>query len=172
MTILLCWVNRISRAEEGRDVPVDGGHDTVLGERRGGIVTPYRVSLILAFAGRVEGVVDGGDQEDDVGDQRGDAVEDEFPGGEVLAAGERVHCSLHVSHVHRGWSDGALGRQCLKSALTAGAARRSTVLISHYALDVGSTLGERRRGIDVERWGLRLMKRKQGLSPQGTSLEP
>lgn len=49
--------------------------------------------FVLALAGCLEGVVDGGDQEDEIGDECGEAVEDKFLRRE-LAAGERVRCSF------------------------------------------------------------------------------
>lgn len=56
-------------------VPVDTSHDAVLGKRGRIVVVPYPVVRLVALVRLVEGVVDGRDHEDDVGDKRGDAME-------------------------------------------------------------------------------------------------
>jgi hypothetical protein len=84
----------VDELEDEQDDPVEGGDDAVLGEGRGGVVAPDGVVpvLVVAFVWGAEGVVDGGDDEDDVGDEGGDAEEDELLCGVVFAAGEGVDC--------------------------------------------------------------------------------
>jgi hypothetical protein len=77
---------------EGNNIPVDARHDAVLGEGGRGVVAPDGVTRLVAFIGVLEGVVDGSDQEDDVGNEGGDAVEDQLAGREVFPTRERVRC--------------------------------------------------------------------------------
>ena len=73
-----------------QDDPVDGGYDAVLGKGGGGVVAPDGVVVMVVGGWCAEGVVDCGDEEDDVGYEGGDAEEDELLGGVLFTAGEEV----------------------------------------------------------------------------------
>ena len=77
---------------ERAGVPVDAGHDAVLGEGGRSVVAPDGASGLVALMRPLESVVDGGNQEDDVGDEGGDAVENQLSRRELFPASERVHC--------------------------------------------------------------------------------
>jgi len=83
----------VDELEGKKDYPVDGGDDAVLGKGSGDVVTPYCVtwSVVLALGlGPVEGVIEGRDDEEEIGYEGGDAVDNESLRGVLLAAGEGV----------------------------------------------------------------------------------
>lgn len=123
-------VGALSWESEDMYVPVDGDHDAILGKRRSNVVPPYRGSRLVALVRALEGVVDGGDDEDDVGDEGADAVDDELPGGEFLTAEccSSVRCVL---------SPESGGKSIQKGMLTARSSRSASVF-SHCGKEESS----------------------------------
>lgn len=70
--------------------PVYRCHHAILGKRRCRIVSPNRVLRAMALMRSLKGIVYGCGEKDDVGDEGGDAEEDELLGGVLFAVGEGV----------------------------------------------------------------------------------
>lgn len=71
-------------------VPVYASDYAALREWRRGLVLPEAVVAAVALIGLIEGVVEGRDEQDDVGEACGDFVEQNRLVGELLAAREGV----------------------------------------------------------------------------------
>lgn len=87
---------RVEELDDEEDNPVDGGDDAALSKRRGVVVLPEpavpRMAVVVAMAvlGRVEAVVEGGDEQEQIGHGRGDLVQENGARREVVATRERV----------------------------------------------------------------------------------
>lgn len=75
-TILGTLGSGVIRRRE-KDEPVYAGYYAALREGGWGLVLPEAVVVAVAFIGLVEGVVEGCDEQDDVGQPRGDLVQED-----------------------------------------------------------------------------------------------
>lgn len=103
-------------------LPVDGGNDAVLRKCRWAIVAPDGAARLVALAGRFEGVVDGRDEEDEVGHERADSVQDQRLRGELFAARERVYWWSVSPDVLKNGETAQI--EALKASKSAGNAQR------------------------------------------------
>lgn len=74
------------------DVPVDARNDTVLRKRRRNILPPDGAVRLMPLVRRIEGVVEGADEQDQVAQEGRDFEHGDGLRRVLLAPGEGVHC--------------------------------------------------------------------------------
>lgn len=81
---------RVAELQDEEGDPVDASDNLALGEGGEVVVLPEAAMGFVALVGLVEGVVEGGEEQDEVGDGGGYFVEEDGLGGEFVAAGEGI----------------------------------------------------------------------------------
>lgn len=102
----------VDELQDEEDEPVDAGEDAVLGKGGRVVVLPDAAARGMAFGRGVEGVVEGCDEEEEVGDGGGDFVEEDGLRGEFFAAGEGVEAVAAAGGAGFGHGGGERWREC------------------------------------------------------------